>query len=102
VAAFCGTAQSQSAGLNQYRSDPAGRVDRDAPAPDLSGQALSKHLDGFLGGRVWHQAGRQNTLAQARADHDNATATLMYFVRRQSDRAKRRKRPSRFEQRWRP
>jgi hypothetical protein len=29
-------------------------VDRNAAAPDFSGQALGKHLDGSLGGRVGH------------------------------------------------
>src|SRR6266849_800821 len=32
-------------------------VDRDTPAPDLSGQPLSKHLYGSLRGRIGHQPG---------------------------------------------
>src|ERR1700693_20779 len=45
-------------------------VDCDAPAPYLSGQSLSEHLDRSLCGRVGHEAGRQGTLAYGRADRD--------------------------------
>src|SRR6266850_2703963 len=57
-------------------------VDRDAPAPDLSGQRLSKYLHGSLRGRVGHKPGHQDTLAHARADHDDATAALHVLQRR--------------------
>src|SRR5882762_8129678 len=51
-------------------------VDRDAPAPELSRQRLSKYLYGSLRSRVRHEAGCHDALAQAGADHDDATATL--------------------------
>src|SRR2546425_11934032 len=51
-------------------------VDCDTPTPDLSGQPLGKHLYGSFGGRVGHQSGRQDTLADGRAGHDDATAAL--------------------------
>ncbi len=37
-------------------------IDRDAPAPDLSGQALRKYLHGSLRGRVGHKPWDQDTL----------------------------------------
>jgi hypothetical protein len=51
-------------------------VDRDAPAPDFSGQRLSEHLDGSLRARVGHKPGRRDSLTHGRTDHDDATATL--------------------------
>src|SRR5205085_10674572 len=56
-------------------------VDRDAPAPDLSGQRLSEHLDGSLRGRVGHKPGRRDTLTHGRTDHDDATAALHVLQR---------------------
>src|SRR5258708_17413954 len=57
-------------------------VDCDTPAPDLSGQPLSKHLHGSLRGRVGYQPGRLDTLAHGRADRDDATAALHVPERR--------------------
>src|SRR5437867_4334256 len=57
-------------------------VDRDAPAPELSGQPLSKYLHGSLRGRVGHKPGDQDTLTHGRADHNDATATLHVLQRR--------------------
>ena len=56
-------------------------VDRDTPAPHLSGQPLTEHLDRSLRGRVGHQAGYHHTLAHGRADHDDATAALHVLQR---------------------
>src|SRR6266446_9055071 len=62
----------------QFRVDRTGLhvVDRDAPAPDLSGQRLSEHLDGSLRARVWHKPGRRDTFTHGRTDHDDAAAAL--------------------------
>src|SRR5260370_5187466 len=57
-------------------------VDGDAPAPDLSGQRLSEHLDGSLRGRIGHKPGRNGTLADGRTDHDDATTILHALQRR--------------------
>src|SRR5437588_4757623 len=57
-------------------------VDRDTPAPDLSGQPLSKHLYGSLRGRVGYQPGRLDTFTYGRADRDDATAALHVPERR--------------------
>src|SRR6266481_5098697 len=57
-------------------------VDRDAPAPDLSGQTLSKYFHGSLRGRVGHKPGNQDTLTHGRANHDDATAALHVLQRR--------------------
>src|SRR6266404_1188710 len=57
-------------------------VDRDAPAPDLSGQRLSEHLDGSLRARVWHKPRRRDTFTHGRTDHDDATAALHVLQRR--------------------
>src|SRR5882762_8152510 len=57
-------------------------VDRDAPAPDLSGQTLSKYLHGSLRGRVGDKPGNQDTLTHGRANHDDATAALHVLQRR--------------------
>src|SRR5882672_7560998 len=57
-------------------------VDRDAPAPDFSGQRLSEHLDGSLRARVGHKPGRRDTLTHCRTDADDATATLHVLQRR--------------------
>src|ERR1700720_1339422 len=57
-------------------------VDRDAAAPDLSGQRLSEHLDGSLRARVWHKPGRRDTFTHSRTDHDDATAVLHVLERR--------------------
>src|SRR5439155_26517408 len=57
-------------------------VDCDAPAPHLSGQPLSEHLDRSLCGRVGHEAGRWGTLAPGRADRGDATAALHVLQRR--------------------
>src|SRR3984893_18128600 len=57
-------------------------VDGDAPAPYLSGQSLSEHLDRSLCGRVGHEAGRRATLPSGRADRDDATAALHVLERR--------------------
>src|SRR5260370_680439 len=57
-------------------------VDRDTPAPYLSGQPLSKHFHGSLRGRVGYQTGREDTLAHGRADHNDATATVHVLKRR--------------------
>ena len=57
-------------------------VDRDAPAPDFSGQRLSEHLHGPLRGRVGHKPGHQDSLAHGQADHDDATAVPHVFQRR--------------------
>src|SRR5216683_1674351 len=57
-------------------------VDRDAPAPDLSGQTLSKYLHGSLRGRVGHKPGHEDTLTHGRTDHDDATAALHVLQRR--------------------
>src|ERR1700726_27394 len=51
-------------------------VDCDAPAPELSGQRLTKYLYGSLCRRVGHEARRHDTLAQTGTDRDDATATL--------------------------
>src|SRR5579863_8100422 len=56
-------------------------VDRDAPTPDLSGQRLSKHLDGSLSARVWHKPGCRDTLTYGRTDRDDATAALHVLQR---------------------
>src|ERR1700686_73040 len=56
-------------------------VDGDAPAPDLSGQRLSEHLDGSLRARVWHKPGRRYTFTHGRTDHDDATAALHVLQR---------------------
>src|SRR6266852_6846518 len=57
-------------------------VDRDASAPDLSGQRLSEHLDGSLRPRVRHKPGRRDTFADGRTDRDDATAALHVLQRR--------------------
>src|ERR1700686_117728 len=57
-------------------------VHSDAPAPNLSRQPLSKHLYGSLRGRVGDKPGRHVSLADARTDHDNATAALHVLQRR--------------------
>src|SRR5580698_10743427 len=57
-------------------------VDRDSAAPKLPGQRLSRDLYGSLRGRVGYQAGSQDTLADRRADHDDAAAALHVFQRR--------------------
>ena len=68
----------------QFRVDRARLhvVDRDAPAPDFSGQRLSEHLDGSLRARVGHKPGRSDTLTHGRTDHDDATAALHVLQRR--------------------
>ena len=77
MAAFCGAAQSL-VGEIQIRVDwtRLNVVDRDASAPELSRQRLSKYLYGSLRGRVGHKPGRQDTLTYGGTDHDDATATL--------------------------
>src|SRR5206468_4066252 len=57
-------------------------VDRDAPAPELSGQRLSKYLYGSLRGRVGHKAGYKHTLTHGRTNHNDATAALQMLQRR--------------------
>src|SRR5260370_815858 len=59
-------------------------VDRDASAPDLSGQRLSEHLDGSLRPRVRHKPGRRDTFADGRTHRDDATAALHVLQRRLS------------------
>src|ERR1700682_6655482 len=56
-------------------------VDRDAPAPDFSGQRLSEHLDGSLRARVGHKPGRRDTLTYVRTDRNDATAALHVLQR---------------------
>jgi len=51
-------------------------IDRDAAAANFSGQPLSKHLDGALGGRVGGEARSHHALADAGADIDDATAIV--------------------------
>src|SRR5206468_9539637 len=51
-------------------------VDRDAPAPELPGQRLSKYLYGSLRGRVGHKAGHKHTLTHGRTNHNDAAAAL--------------------------
>src|SRR5207253_8487998 len=51
-------------------------VDRDALAPDLTGQRLSEHLDGSLRASVGHKPGRGDTFTHGRTDRDDATAAL--------------------------
>src|SRR5258705_8452794 len=51
-------------------------VDRDAPAPHLSGQAPRKHLHGSPCSRVGHKPPHPDTLAHARAHHDDAAPPL--------------------------
>src|SRR5882762_11838454 len=81
-------------GLLRYRPLARGgiriRIDRtrldivgcDAPAPHLSGQPLSEHLDRSLCGRIGHEAGRQGTLTYGRTDHDDATTAPHVLQRR--------------------
>src|SRR6266478_1800326 len=57
-------------------------VDRDAPAPELSGERLSKYLYGSLRGRVSHKPGHNDMLAQGRTNRDDATAALHVLQRR--------------------
>src|SRR5882724_5041619 len=57
-------------------------VDRNAPAPELSGQRLSKYLYGSLRGRVGHKAGHKHTLTHGRTNHNDATAALHMLQRR--------------------
>src|SRR5579863_1780216 len=59
-------------------------VDGDAPAPDLSGQRLSEHLDGSLRARVWHKPWRSDPFTDGRTDRDDATAALHMLQRRLS------------------
>jgi antirestriction protein ArdC len=54
---------------------------RDAPAPDLSGQRLGEHLDGALCGRVGHKPRRNGALAHGRTDHDDAAPFLHVLQR---------------------
>src|SRR5437870_13334298 len=56
-------------------------VDRDAPAPDFSGQGLSEHLDGSFRARVGHKPGRCDTLTYGRSNRNDATATLHVLQR---------------------
>src|SRR5467141_680879 len=51
-------------------------VDRDTPAPELSGERLSKYLHSPLRGRVSHKPGHKDMLAHGRTNHDDATAAL--------------------------
>src|SRR6059058_3915554 len=57
-------------------------VDRDAPAPELPGQRLSKYLYGSLRGRVGHKAGHKHTLTHGRTNHNDAAAALHMLQRR--------------------
>src|SRR2546425_5189164 len=55
-------------------------VDRDAPAPDFSGQRLSKHLDGSLRARVGHKPGRRDALTYRSEEHTSELQSLAYLV----------------------
>src|SRR5438132_116919 len=57
-------------------------VNRDAPAPELSGERLSKYLHGSLRGRVGYKARHQDTLTHRRTDHNDATAAFHVLQRR--------------------
>ena len=57
-------------------------VDRDAPAPYLSRQRLSKYLHGSLGGRVGHKPRSQDSFTHGRTDHDDATTIILVLERR--------------------
>src|SRR5437867_614315 len=57
-------------------------IDRDPPAPELSGQRLCKYLYGSLRGRVGDEAGHDDTLAYGRTDHNDAPAALHMSQRR--------------------
>src|ERR1700691_3344008 len=59
-------------------------VDRDAPAPDLSGQRLSEHHGSALRARLWNKPGRRNACSYGRTDRDDATAALHVLQRRLS------------------
>src|SRR6266700_2608746 len=51
-------------------------VDRNAPAPELSRQRLSKYLYGSLSGRIGDEAGHDDMLADGRTNHNDTAAAL--------------------------
>src|ERR1700740_1755931 len=57
-------------------------VDRDATAPYLSRQPLSKYLHRPLRGRIGHKSRRLDTLSHGGTDIDDATAILHVLQRR--------------------
>src|ERR1700676_1510612 len=81
-------------GLLRYRPITRGRiqirvdrprldvVDRNASTPDLSGQRLSKHLDGSLRGRIGNKPWRRGPFAHRRSNRNDATTILHVLQRR--------------------